>query len=233
MKMGKSPGMDGFPIEYYKKFLDILVPILMKVYLEAFNLESLPNTFNEALISLIPKRDRNALDPSNYRPISLINVDCKILAKILASRLEKVLPSIINSDQVGFIKGRSSSDNLRRLLHLTWQNSSNSLPVAAISLDAEKAFDRVEWRFLTTALSSFGFDSVFKLWISIPYKNPKAAVIVNGVISPFFNVLRGTHQGCPLSPLLFTFFFFLEPLAIMIRADPNIKEVNGAGKEHK
>lgn len=69
MKMGKSPGVDGFPIEYYKKFLDMLAPILTTVHLEVF-IQSLC-TFNEALISLIPKKD--ATDPSNYRPISLIN----------------------------------------------------------------------------------------------------------------------------------------------------------------
>lgn len=99
------------------------------------------------------QKGRDHTDPANFRPISLINVDSKILAKVLAIWLETVLPYITHSDQVGFIKGRSSTDNLRRLLHLMWLNSSNTAPVVADSLDAEKAFDRVEWGFLHSALS--------------------------------------------------------------------------------
>ncbi len=172
-------------------------------------------------------------DPANFRPVSLINVDCKVLAKILSSRLEKVLPGIIHKDQVGFIKGRSSADNVRRVIHLMWLNASENTPIAAISLDAEKAFDRVEWGFLTTVLSNFGFGHIFRTWVSLLYKNPRAAVMTNGMSSPFFTISRGTRQGCPLSPLLFT--IVLEPLAIMIRADPNIKGVRGVeeGMEHK
>ncbi len=82
-------------------------------------MEPLPNTFNEALILLILKKDREATDPSSYGPVSLLNVDYKILTKILALRLYKVLPDVIQADQVGLVKGRSSTDNLKRLLPLT------------------------------------------------------------------------------------------------------------------
>lgn len=231
MKTGRSPGLDGFPIEYYKKYLDILAPILHDVYLEAFEEGSLPSTFNDALISLIPKKDRDTSDPSNFRPISLLGVDCKILTKTLASRLEKVLPDIINGDQVGFIKNRSSVDNMRRLLHLIHMNRFNPVPVAAFSLDAEKAFDRVEWGFLMTALSRFGFGPGFCHWVKVLYSNPRAVVLTNGLISNFFCLSRGTRQGCALSPLLFT--IVLEPLALAIRADVRIKGVHAGGREHK
>lgn len=69
-------------------------------------------------LSLIPKKDRHTSDPSNFRPVNLLGVDCKILTKTLALRLEKILPDIIHGDQVGFIKKRSSADNMRRLKHL-------------------------------------------------------------------------------------------------------------------
>ena len=68
-----------------------------------------------------------------------------ILTKLLATRLEKVLPTVIHPDQVGFIRNRTSTDNMRRLLHLLWLNRTVDVPVMAISLDAEKAFDSVEW----------------------------------------------------------------------------------------
>ncbi len=194
VKSGKSPGTDGFPVEYYKEYIDIIAPVLTNVYEEAFQTGSLLPSLNDALISLIPKKGRDHTDRASFRPISLINVDSKILAKVLALRLETVLPYIIHTDQVGFIKGRSSTDNLRRLLHLMWLNSSNIEPVTAVSLDAEKAFDRVEWGFLHSALSEFGFGTSFSKWIKIMYNDPRAAVMTNGVISSFFDLSRGTRH---------------------------------------
>lgn len=231
MNKGKSPGSDGLPVEYYKEYTDIITPILTAVFEEAFRTGSLPPSFNEALISVIPKKGRDHTNPANFRPISLINVDSKILAKVLALRLETVLPHIIHTDQVGFIKGRSSTDNLRRLMHLIWLNGSSMMPVAAVSLDAEKAFDRVEWDFLHSTLLRFGFGPGFGKWIKIIYSKPKASVLTNGLISSLFDLSRGKRQGCPLSPLLFT--IALEPLAVAIRANPAIKGVEGGGEEHK
>uniref|UniRef100_A0A3P8RWJ4 Reverse transcriptase domain-containing protein n=1 Tax=Amphiprion percula TaxID=161767 RepID=A0A3P8RWJ4_AMPPE len=231
MKTGKSPGIDGFPAEFYRRFTDTLCPFLTRVFHEAFEHGLLPPSFNQAIISLIPKTDKDVTDPANYRPISLINVDCKILSKILATRLETGLPQIIHKDQVGFIKGRSASDNMRRLLHLLWLNKNNVDPVLAISLDAQKAFDRVEWSFLFTALKRFGLGDNFCHWIKILYSKPQAAVFTNGVLSHFFDISRSTRQGCSLSPLLFT--IFLEPLAIQIRENSLIRGVLGGGREHK
>lgn len=173
MRVGKSPGLDGFPSEYYNKYADKLAPILKTVYDESFSLGKLPETFNEALISLIVKKDKDPTDPGSFRPISLINVDCKILTKIFAMRLESVLPHLIHSDQVGFIKGRSSSDNVRRLLHLIQLNQDGSTPIAAFSLDAQKAFDRVKWGFLRHALGIFGFGEGFIKWVNIIIRTPE------------------------------------------------------------
>ena len=120
---------------------------------------------------------------------------------------------------------------MRRLLYLMWMNHSNLDPIAAISLDAENAFDRVEWGFLFAALEIYGFGSGFVKWVKILYSNPKAAVITNGIMSSFFNLSRSTRQGCPLSPLLFT--LVLEPLASMIREEPRMKGVYAGEREHK
>lgn len=198
-----------------------MTPILAEVYSESLSHGQLPHTLNEALISLILKKDKDPLDPGSYRPISLINVDCKVLTKVLAMRLENILPGIIHEDQVGFVKGRSSSDNLRRLLHLMFKSHQENTPVAAFSLDAEKAFDRVEWGFLLRVLEVFGFGSGFINWVKLIYKEPRASVLTNGQISPFFQLSRGTKQGDPLSPLLF--ILFLEPLAVAIREEAGIR----------
>ncbi len=100
-----------------------------------------------AIITLLHKKGREPQQCTNYRPISLINVDDKILAKILTTRLEEVVPLLIHQDQVGFMRGRSSADNMRRLLHIMWKTRNQDTPTVAFSLDAEKAFDRVEFFF--------------------------------------------------------------------------------------
>ncbi|KAF7643269.1 hypothetical protein LDENG_00242520 [Lucifuga dentata] len=231
MKPGKSPGLDGFPVEYYKNYIDILAPVLTQIYSESFLVGQLPPIVNQAVISIILKKGKDPLNPASYRPISLAGVDYKILIKVLAMRLENILPNIIHSDQVGFVKGKASSDNLRRLLHLIWYGRKQHTPIAAFSLDAEKAFNRVEWGFLMHTLESFGFGDEFIKWITVIYADPQAAIFTNGLISDFFKLSRGTKQGDPLSPLLFV--RFLEPLAATIRADQRIRGVQVGGKEHK
>lgn len=114
-----------------------MIFFLTEVFREAFIYGSLPESLNQAIILLIPKKDKDSMDPANYSPISLINVDCKIRSQTLALRLDVVVHKIIHKDQVGFIKHRSSSDNMRRLLHLIWMNRTNPHPVSAKSLDAQ------------------------------------------------------------------------------------------------
>ena len=91
------------------------------------------------------------------------------------------------------MKNRSSADHMRRLSHLIWLNHSNQDPFLAISLDAKKAFDRVEWEFLFSTLTQFGFASTFINWIKILYKDPRAALMTNGIISSLFDLTRGTR----------------------------------------
>ncbi len=98
-------------------------------------------------LGLLLKKGKNPLDCSSYRPISLIPCDLQIYAKVFASRMEKVIHSLIKEDQTGFIKGRNASDNMRRLLHILDFADSHPSPCAVFSQDAEKAFDRLEWQF--------------------------------------------------------------------------------------
>ena len=217
--------------EYYRKYIDVVVPILTKVYKESFDSGQLPDTFNEAIITLILKKDRDPTDPGSYRPISLIDVDSKILTKVLAMRIERSLPHIVHLDQVGFVQGRTSSDNVRRLLHLMWASRGVDTPIAAFSLDAQKAYDNAELAYLLYTLRVFGFGEGFIKWVKIIYLCPKASVLTNGMRSPLFGLERGQKQGDPLSPLLFT--IFLEPLAVALRADTGIKGVWSGGTEHK
>lgn len=195
----------------------------------------IPHHMNTAHISLIPKPNKDHTQCSNYRPISLINVDIKIISKTLALRLELAISTLIHTDQTGFIKGRKSSDNLRRLFNLISMVKDNPvqsrIPFLIATLDAEKAFDKVEWSFLFATLKKFDFPLIFINWIKIFYNCPKASIITNSLVSEPFQLQRGTRQGCPISPMLFA--LFIEPLAASIRQCDGISGVQSRSYKHK
>lgn len=117
------------------------------------------------------------------------------------------------------------------MLHIFWKNRNNPDPVVAFSLDARKAFDKVEYAFLFYTLRKFGFGQSFMQWLELVYTDPMATVLKNGIMSPFFNLGRGTRQGSPLSPLIFA--LFLEPLAIALRNCKHIEGVNMGREKQK
>lgn len=144
---------------------------------------------------------------SSYRPISLIGVDCKILSTLLARRLEALLSR--------FILNRPSHTNVRCLLNVL-----QYCRVLCVSLDAAKAFDRVEFDFLFSVLEKFSSGSTFKKWVRVLYCSLMVKALVNGCASVAFHLGRGIRQGCPLSPLLFV--LALKLLAEAIRCHKGI-----------
>ncbi len=186
LQKGKSPGLDGLPPELYLEIWD-LVGILM---LNSFNFAIEHGLFHRdqktSLISLLLKKGKDPLDCSSYRPISLIPCDLKIDANVFASRMEKVIHSLIKEDQTGFIKGRNASDNMRRLLHILDFADPHPTHGAVFSLDAEKSFDRLEWNYMWAVLQCFGFGEHFISMIKTLYHSPAASVITGNIISPSF-----------------------------------------------
>ena len=125
----KSPGEDGFPPEFYKEFRELLVPYLMEVLKKAREDNCFPESFSQAVITVIHKKGKNPLKCASYRPISLLNTDFKLVTKMLSKRLESCLPLLVNPDQTGFIINRLSSNNLRRffdIIHPTTKHTQHS-----------------------------------------------------------------------------------------------------------
>lgn len=147
MKSGKAPGPDGFIIEFYKMFSGKLSPTLKEVFKEIIEQKFLPPTMSQAIITVVHKKGKDRLKCDSYRPISLLSNDYKILAKVLAVRLNPVMQSIIHQDQTGFMPGRQLSSNLQRLFNILYSQGSPRLPEVLLSLDAHKAFDRIEYMY--------------------------------------------------------------------------------------
>lgn len=204
---------------------------MLSVYNESLQVGSLPLTLRQASISLLLKKDKDPDLCGSYRPLSLLNVDAKILAKALASRLERLLPAMISEEQTGFIKGRQLFYNVRTLLNIIYSKNSTITPEVVISVDAEKAFDRVEWNFLLAVLNKFGLGDIFISWIRLLYTSPEASISTNGIQSAYFPLSRGTRQGCPLSPLLFA--LAIEPLSIYLRSSSIFSGISRFGMEFK
>ena len=163
--------------------------------------------------------------------ICFLNVDAKILAKALAYRLENIVPTIVSHEQTGFVKGRQLFFNVRTLLNIIYSKTATTTPEVVISVDAEKAFDRVEWDYLFTVLRKFGLGNGFISWIRLLYTSPQANISTNGIQSKFFTLNRGTRQGCPLSPLLFA--LAIEPLSIFLRSSSTYTGISRLGTEFK
>ena len=218
MVSGKSPGLDGVPVEFYKEFWDDIKHLYM-AYLKQVQLDGFSNAKNTNVTKLIYKKTGEIYLLTNYRPISLINVDVKILAKVLSNRLKYVLPHVIHYSQTA-VFGRTINQTVHMIRDLIDIANMDDEPAAFIFMDQEKAFDRVNHDFLYKTMKAFGIGNIFIQWIKKIYSNATAVLNINGFFTKPIPLKRGVRQGCPLSSLLYV--LVIEILAIQLRINPNI-----------
>ena len=144
----------------------------------------------------------------------------KLAAWVIAGRLLKVIYLVVEKDRTCGVPGRYIGENVALLCDVVYYSTSFDSPVAILSLDQEKVFDRVDWEFMRSTLSTMGFGPSFISWINLFNNRVQSAVNVNGYLSPFFSLSRGVRQGWPLSPLLYV--LVSEVLALNIHCNPRI-----------
>ncbi|CAM2117480.1 unnamed protein product [Caretta caretta] len=187
MPTNKSPGMDGLIMEFYRAFWDILGPDL--------------------------KGDLR--DLRNWRPVSLLITDYKIVAKAISLRLGSMMADVIHPDQTYTVPGRSIFDNLFLVRDLLELGRRDGLSFALLSLDQEKAFDRVDQGYLLSTLQAFGFGPQFVSFLQVLYASAECLVRLNWTLTEPVSFGRGVRQGCPLSGQLYA--LAIEPFLCLLR----------------
>ena len=199
MAENKSPGIDGLPKEFYETFWETIKDDITKLFnYILFNKKQLSTTQQIAIISLIPKKD-DLTEIKNWRPISLLNCDYKILTKTLSIRLKSTLHHIIGTEQTCSVPNRQIFSNLLLIRDLIQYSNNKQIKSFILNFDQEKAFDKVDRQFLIKTLKKFNFGDTFISFIETIYKNTKATIINNGFLTETFILERGVRQGCPLS----------------------------------
>lgn len=185
MKNNKSPGIDGYTVEFNQMFFNDLSWYLLRSLNESFESGCLPITQRRGVITLLPKGQKPRELLKNWRPISLLNVSYKLASSCIANRLTRVLPSIISLDQSGFMAGRFG-ENIRQVYDIMNYTELNDIPGLLLLIDFEKAFDSVSHNFIFKVLDLLNFGESYTKLISFFYKNAQSTVLllVNGHMTP-------------------------------------------------
>jgi hypothetical protein len=203
MPTDKAPGPDGFSIAFFRSCWDIIKEDLMKT-INAFSELSATNfhILNTANIVLLPKKD-GAESITDFRPISLIHVIPKIIAKAMARRLSPRMNEIVSHSQSAFIKSRTIHDNFMYVRNTARQLHRRKIPALLFKLDIAKAFDTVRWDYMLDLMQRLGFPQRWRALMTMLFSTASSRVLLNGIPGKDIIHGRGLRQGDPLSPLLF------------------------------
>ena len=223
MASGKAPGPDALGAEFYKEFEDLVATDMLRMFHETLRDGRYHKGLRSGHIIVLYKKG-DPREIRNYRPITLLQVDYKIISKILVARLNAVMDEIVSSPQLGFVPGRvitEATHMLKLVQALAEEEDGEGIVIAA---DWEKAFDRVSWEYLHEAIDALGFGEQFMAWIGAMYNDhfaPIRRVKANGELSDAFSIKSGTPQGCPASPLIF--LLVAEALTRAVLGDEDLK----------
>ncbi|GJV29926.1 putative RNA-directed DNA polymerase, eukaryota, reverse transcriptase zinc-binding domain protein [Tanacetum coccineum] len=211
----RASGPDGFMSAFFKKSWDLIGNDVCSAAKEFFNNGQLLKEINHTFLALIPKV-ATPLKVNDYRPISCCNVIYKCISKILTNRIIDGLKEVVSDNQSAFIPGRRITNNIlitQEVMHNYHRD--RGPPRCAFKVDIQKAYDMVDWKFLSNILILFGFHKKMVKWIMACVSSASFSLCINGDIHGYFNGKRGLRQGDPISPYLFT--LVMEVLTLIIK----------------
>jgi ribonuclease HI/endonuclease/exonuclease/phosphatase family metal-dependent hydrolase len=245
----KATGLDGIPYEIYKfltnekahaedkaleeelrgplNFGDTLARVFQQIQTQGLRRDS---QFNDGWLCPLYKKN-DATDPANYRPITLLNAEYKLMTRILSERLSKVVSHMVDEDQAGFIPKRSILDHVRLSKAMVDLAEATEEDGVIVALDQEKAYDRIKHDYLWQVMREFRIPEDFINTVKTLYTNANTVIILNGEQSSPLTVTRGVRQGDPLSCLLFD--IAIEPLACLLRSDTRLTRFRVPGTAKK
>ncbi|GKU93948.1 hypothetical protein SLEP1_g7497 [Rubroshorea leprosula] len=198
----KAPGPDGFNFGFVKKMWEDIKVEVIDFVQEFWEYGRIARGSNASFIVLIPKKE-NPQGIEDYRPISLIGIMYKIIAKLLANQLRRVLPKVIGEQQMAFIEGRQLADGVVIANEVIDEAKRKRKKSFLFKVDFEKAYDKVCWSFLEFMMMRMGFSKKWRKWIQECLRSSSVSVLINGSPTKEFPVSKGICQGDPLSPFLF------------------------------
>ena len=230
-KLNKAPGPDGYSNEFFKFFIEELKFWIFRYINEAILNQSFSKCALEGVITCIPKQGKLRNDLKNWRPLTLLNCIYNFFSSMVSNRLKACLPSIISGDQTGFISGRFIGENTRMVYDTLEYCESHQKKGLLMILDFSKAFDTIEWPFISTVLNIFNFGETFASTIKLCQTNSTSKVVQNGFLSSTIELHRGCRQGDPLSP--YVFVLCAEILSHVIRESGDVRGIDVHGEEFK
>ena len=220
MKTGKTPGLDGLPSEFYKICWQEIKPLFLRMINDSFTNGSIHSNQKKGVLNLIPKGNKDTRFLKNLRPITLLNVDYKIIEKALANRLDNILPGLINADQSGFMAGRRIASNIRKVYDIVQHCRNSGQDAVLLNLDFVKCFDNISFEAIVGSLNYFGIPQYVQTWVKMLYTDFTVTVQNNGKFTAPINVQKSVHQGGCMSVQLF--LLCAETIALELRSCKDI-----------
>lgn len=214
----KAPGPDGYSFSFIKEAWETIKYDVYKIVEEFFSTSRLPKGSKAAFFALIAKCD-NPEGFKDFRPISMVGCIYKIIAKLLSTRLQRVMDCLIGPHQSSFIAGRQILDGALIAGELIDTCRKKKIKATILKLDFHKAFDSVAWSFLEWIMIQMGFPRLWISWILSCVSSAAASILINGSPTKPFKLHRGLRQGDPLSPFLFN--LIVETLSLVIQKATN------------